>query len=365
MVAILATSGRRRSNRKTRVREPLRTRVTRLLEAALAADVEPGDEGADSEVVPAPRVMAPRVMAWIGAAACLALMFGLVDSYGQYALRTRQFQVRDFQIIGNHRLTETDVIDATGVRSGNGLLQLSPAAIRAKLEQLPWIRAAHVHTELPARLVVEVEEYVPVAIVADGELQLVDDAGHVIAVADRGLHEELPFITGLRLALLHRTPDDSESLLAKHRLRRLLDLIGSWQLNARFELGEVNWDAARGVTLLSATDGAEIRIGHATDDDVPQRFSQIARMLDELDTRGQQLRYALLDDPMQPARGIVSAIAKGVPVAAPPTAAQLPAGPAAVRAPGAAAAAESPKNQHKKRRHRASARASEHKNGRE
>ncbi len=355
MIAILATS-RRPANRKRRPREPLGARFSRIWQAATPSAPSHDPE---SDEIPAPRVMGARILAGLAAVICVGLLASLVGSLDQYRLRTRQFQVRDFEVRGNHRLTDAEIVDATGVRSGNGLLRLEPAAIRGRLEELAWIRRARGPKELPARLVVEVEEFVPVAVVVDRDLVLVDDAGHLIAEATRGRHDELPYLTGLHIADLRREPPDTATLLARRRLKRLLALVGSWDRSDLFALGEINWDAARGITLVSATDGAEIRIGHTGSGDIERRFAQIRRLLTAVNDRKERLRYALLDDDVQPNRGVVRTADKGEWAGLPPLsrAPQRPAGPAERRPPAASPGddegGDRTKNASNKRRRRA------------
>jgi cell division protein FtsQ len=301
MVDILATVRRPRSNR----RRPERNVTDRFARFWRRDDAEKQPTEDDDRGVVPPRLVLARVFAWLGMVLCVALLATLVMSLNTYSTRTRQFQVREFKVIGNHRLDANEVIAATGVTTGNGLFKIDVAAIRQRLEELPWVRQAWVHKQLPARLVLQVEEYVPVVLLADGGMLLVDDSCHLIGRPRPGSHQKLPVVTGISLEDLQREPPNASTLLARRRLRRAIGLIGSWPHSDRFALGEVNWNPVRGITLLSAVDGAEIRVGHASAEDLRRRFSQIDALLAEVERRGRRLRYALLDDPTRPGQAVI------------------------------------------------------------
>ena len=249
-----------------------------------------------------------RVLSWLGMALCVGLTASLVMSLDNYKVRTRQFQVRDFEVVGNHRLSADQVISAAGATVGNDLFKIELSKVRERLEAMPWVRQARARKQLPGRLVLEVEEYVPVVLVAGGEMMLADDTCHLIAPPERGAHYKLPVVTGISIEDLRRDPPNAATLLAQRRLRRAIEMIGAWPHSERFALGEVNWDPVRGITLLSADDGAEIRLGHAKDDALQRRFEQIDALLGDLERRGEQLRYALMDDEGRPGRAVVQTV---------------------------------------------------------
>lgn len=303
MVGILSAFRRSRGNRRRDTRT-LKEQFTALLGADDAA-LQQAREEFGEDVVVVPRLVLPRVFAFVAMALCVALLGGFVMSLDNYNLRTRQFHLCDVEVVGNHRLAPDEVIAASGIAIGHDLFGIDKGQVRRRLEALPWVRQARVRTKLPATLVLEVEEYVPVVLVAGGELFLADDACHLIARPKRGAHLTLPNVTGIAIADLQRDPPNAASLLARRRLRRAIDLVGAWPHSDRFALGEVNWDAVRGFTLMAASDGAELRIGHATGAALQRRFEQIDALLRDVEKRALRLRYALLDDQQRPGNAII------------------------------------------------------------
>ena len=88
-------------------------------------------------------------------------------------------------------------------------------------------------------------------------------------------------------------------------LLRLLEAHAQSPLVERFPLSEVHWDAVLGITLVSARDGAEVRLGRGIEADLPRAFGNVLRVLNQADRDGEWLRYALLDDELRPDRVVV------------------------------------------------------------
>ena len=86
---------------------------------------------------------------------------------------------------------------------------------------------------------------------------------------------------------------------------------------------------------MSRSNGSEIRIGHATGDDLYHRFRQVKGLLDQLQTRKQNLAYLLFDDGIHGN----SAIMRTMPASSQgkkntPDNLVLPAAPSKAKAPG-------------------------------
>jgi len=280
------------------------------------------DEDADPDLVQPPRVMASRVGSWVAALVCLAMVTAVALSFDQYTTRTQRFVVSEFEVNGNLRIDRQAVVAATGVEPGAPLLAVSPAQVRARVETLAWIKRADVQQILPSRLVVQVQEYVPVAMVAAGEILLVDEDGVLFDEVSAGQRHDLPLLTGLPVDALRlgAKEDLVAARLQRDRLRGALALLRQVRRSPvaeRFVLGEVHWDPVQGITLISQRDGAEVRLGHMTREALPRQLDQLSRLLADVDRRGERLRYALMDDERRPERATVHVVDAGAELALP------------------------------------------------
>src|SRR5438309_987396 len=82
------------------------------------------------------------------------------------AARHPYFAVREVVVRDHHRLPADEVRAAAGIAPGTSIWEVDAAAAEARLAGHRWIRAARVRRELPHRVVIEVREERPLAIVA-------------------------------------------------------------------------------------------------------------------------------------------------------------------------------------------------------
>lgn len=277
-----------------------------------------------SEALRLPRVPWVKILGICAALACVMQLVYAAGNFEQYTVRTQQFHVAKFEVAGQKRVERQAIIDASGVKPGASLTALDPVVVQRAVETLPWVRTARVEAQLPSTLLIRVAEYQPFALLLSdtGKLLLVDRGGFVFKEADAGEAIDLPILTGLSAGLSRDVPVVDQNAAkdnAPHTVRetptqrrltdllRLVDAHTASPLAARFPLSEVHWDPVLGTTLISANDGAEIRLGHALETDLGRAFSLVGRLLDRIDRRGEWLQYALLDDDVRQDRAVVRA----------------------------------------------------------
>lgn len=312
-----------------------------------------------------PVVLWPRVVNALAAACTLGLLVAVAFSYDVWSQRTLQFKVRQFVVDGNHWTADAVVIAATALREGSALLGVDERAIAGRVRALPWVRDVEVQVQMPGTLAVKVVEHEPAALVVDGAIWVIDATGRVIKRKASDERVQRVLLSGVAIVdLMPVEPrvmaeaDASLALLADdgriERLGRharavarvnamlaLHDRVLASPLGQRFKIGEVNWDAVVGATLVRDGDGAQVRLGHRDLDDLDHTLELADRLLATLDTRGESLLYALFDDPVHPDRAVVATKRRGS-VANGGAAANIPGGPAGDRAPYAEAIAPQP-----------------------
>lgn len=357
-------------NRRIPKKVPLRERVRSAVDAAKGwlhtlpqrlqhradAAAEHAEPAPDDEVV-LPEASWARRLLWVSAVACALLALALVLSMNDFLARERKGVVSRVLVAGNERVA-TEVIQSAGhTLYGTALMTLDRAAAAKAVERLPWIRRASVEPQLPDAVVIRVVEYEPYALqLSDGKLYIVDKEGYVFKEAAPDEAFDLPILTGMKVQLSRQSeaeeakPVGEEAVAAAKRKvetaeerkqrqeadllrqadrRRLQEVLALLEAHARsslaerFPLSEVHCDPVLGTTLISAKDGAEIRIGRHQERNLQATFTVIERLLAELDARGEWLQYALLDDELHVERAVVQAGPKGRP--RPAAAAEQPA----------------------------------------
>ncbi len=302
-----------------------------------------------AEEIQRPRIPWVKILGVLAVVACVAQLVYAAGNFETYIQRTQNFHVAKFEITGQRRVDRQAIIDASGVKPGASLTSLDPVAVQRAVEALPWVRTARVEAQLPSTLVIHVSEYQPFALLLSdtGKLLLVDRGGFVFKQADAGEAIDLPIITGLSAGLSRdvpvvdqnaakdNAPQTAKETPTQRRLTDMLHLIDAHaasELAARFPLSEVHWDPVLGTTMISANDGAEVRLSRAQEADLRQAFLLVGRLLDRVDRRGEWLQYALMDDDVRQDRAVV----RTLPLPAKPGDELTQAAPAQVGAPATA-----------------------------
>jgi cell division protein FtsQ len=111
--------------------------------------------------------------------------------------RAAGFDVGAVTITGQSRLTEKELLAASGVTSRQSLPFLDASAVRERLMATPLVKSARVMKLYPNRLVIAVEERVPHALwQQDGRVSVISEDGVVIDELRDERYLGLPFVVG-------------------------------------------------------------------------------------------------------------------------------------------------------------------------
>lgn len=124
--------------------------------------------------------------------------------------RSTMFEMRTIEIRGLARLDENEVRRWSRIPPGGALERLDLVTLKARLLAHPWIKDVMLRKVYPDRLVLQVVERVPAAVIADrGVAAVVDPAGAVLhegPAASNALAawRSLPIVRGVGLDALRR-----------------------------------------------------------------------------------------------------------------------------------------------------------------
>jgi cell division septal protein FtsQ len=210
----------------------------------------------------------------------------------EYIMRSGHFYVREVLVSGNQHLGADAVKDLAGIQAGTHVLAADLSEMEDALRTNPWVASARVARELPDRLRVHIDEHVPAAYLALGDLMLVDTSGEPFAIADPRDDQDLPIVTGIR-----EDAFDTEATAAQGRadLRAAINLTrlyGSMGLAGRWGIGEVRVEAGRRLTLVLSGTGTEAVLGTGP---YRQKLYRLEWVLEKLHDEGKSADYVLLD----------------------------------------------------------------------
>lgn len=222
-----------------------------------------------------------------------ALVWGGL-SLRAWALASPTFQLKDVRVSGRARATEGELVRLAGLVPGQNLWRLDTAQLERALSAHPWVRHAEVTRHFPAALSIEIEEHRPEALVALGELYVVDEQGvpfKRLAAAD-GL--DLPLVTGLDRDRYLADPG-----AARARLVEALETMRAYAAlrpGLRDRLSEVRLEPGRALALVTSA-GQEVRLGEGG---LEQKLARLARVRRELGERGLAADVIHLDNRARP-----------------------------------------------------------------
>ena len=153
------------------------------------------------------------------------------------------FAVREIQVRGGENVGGSEIVAMAGLRHGMNMWKIEPADIERKIAKHPWVRRVLVRREFPRRVVIEVEERTPKAIVALGKLYYVDADGVVFKEVGVGESVNFPLLTGFR-------PEELSSSTPASR-KRIQDAVRLGELMAKSKQEEALDKARSGLKGLT------------------------------------------------------------------------------------------------------------------
>ena len=164
------------------------------------------------------------------------------------------FVLGTVQVEGNLRIADADILHLADVQPGESMWDVSPNLVRTRLNAHPWIHRAMVRRDGPGRIVIEVRERKPIAIVRFGQLHYVDRRGHVLGELGAEDSRNLPMITGLE--------GDLRRAYAPVALPRVAQLLRWCERRGSIdELSEIHVDREDGVTMYPLENDVAVHLG--------------------------------------------------------------------------------------------------------
>ena len=201
-------------------------------------------------------------LSWASLGRGLAAALGLVAALAAWpavrdaVCRHPYFAVREVVVRGRGRLGSDEIRRVAGIEPGVSIWNVDCEQAEDRLRHQPWVRSACVRRELPHRVVIQVREERPTAILATTEpaLYYVGAHGRIVAPVGSGEPRDFPYLTGLG----SRDVSGADAF-GPRGIRRALGLL---RLAARAgAVSEIHIDRARGLTLLPVQPTVPIELG--------------------------------------------------------------------------------------------------------
>jgi cell division protein FtsQ len=208
------------------------------------------------------------------------LSVALAHSY--YALLDAPwFRVQEVAIIGLNHLKEDEILNALMIPPDASLLNLKSAQLAKRLEALPWLESSSVQLALPNRIVVEVTEREPLAVIHAGDFYLIDSEGKVVSRSSADQKQGFLLVEGLS----GRNLKEGDAL-PPDALKGLKTLLSALEQSKHWlplnSILECRWNAETGYALHLAKNSVSIQLGW---DDFKQKLHHLQRIFEILEER--------------------------------------------------------------------------------
>jgi cell division protein FtsQ len=202
----------------------------------------------------------------------------------QFIFENQYFSVREIQVHAGGKIGGNEIIALAGLRHGMNLWNIEPTVIEARIAKHPWVRRVLVRRDFPHRVVIDIEERQPKAIVAIGRLYYVDSEGVLFKEVGTGENVQFPMLTGLR-------PEELATSDVRVR-RRIQDAlrVGDLMLQDSHALSEIHFDAPDRLVLYTMEHPVALRMGWGDWEAKRQRLNRILGLW-----KGKEERLASLD----------------------------------------------------------------------
>jgi cell division protein FtsQ len=224
----------------------------------------------------------------------LLAAIGLGLGWGSYQVAaylhtSAALAVRCIEVDGNSRTRLAELERAAGLREGVNIFSFDLDRARRRIEELPWVRDARLRRVVPDRIVVEVEEHQPAALISLEGLYVIDAHGEAFKRLQPGEAIDLPLITGLGREDFTGDPERSRSRV--RRALALMERVERRKCLADRRLAEVHLDALLGTSLVLDPGAVTVRLG----DRPEQRLGLLCHALAAIERHDLAPHTVLLD----------------------------------------------------------------------
>lgn len=210
----------------------------------------------------------------LAAAALLSSVFIFVCSS---VLSSPYFAIKEVAVRGVRELTEKEVLELAKVKPQTNIMGINKEVIASRVAVNPWVKTIYIGRELPDRLVLDIRERKPVALVKEnGVFYLIDGEGHIFKKLSHGDDVDLPVITGVKINLAEKPP------LYADTLKLLETLFTSGDYGFLGTVSEAHLDGVFGLSLLTDS-GLYLKLGR---EDFYGKLNQLKIVLADLEKRG-------------------------------------------------------------------------------
>lgn len=213
----------------------------------------------------------------------LLLSFFLFMSHWVYVylLGDPSFRVREIVVEGGRKISKETLLSLTVVEGMPNLFSVRLKEVVKRLESHPWIEQVRVRKVFPNKILVQVEERKPMAIIQLEELYYIDTQGEIFSLVGERDGYNYPYLTGLTRQVLEMDPVEAKRQITK--ALEFLRIIDREKLPPLEEISEIHMEKVFGIHCFTKTEGLEVRMGW---EDFREKLKRLSLIWSDLRKRG-------------------------------------------------------------------------------
>lgn len=199
---------------------------------------------------------------------CVAVIASMLIFAYNFVIVSPYFQMKETLVRGTERLQSDAVVELTGLKPSQNILMTNLGAVARKVKANPWVKDVSVRRDFPDRLVIEVTERKPVALVERGDgLYFIERDGTAFEKIATGEKTDLPVLTGF-----YRKGAENREMILKSL--ELLDFMASYtEVPEIRHISEIHGDDLFGLSLFA--EGLCLKLGFGEFDTKLRRLKPV------------------------------------------------------------------------------------------
>lgn len=210
----------------------------------------------------------------------LSFLFFLHEVY-MSTIEDPYFSVKEIEVKGYERLSPDTIISMAKIENLPNIFTLNLNDIAKRLELNPWIENIDIRKIFPDKILIQIEERKPMAIVHLEKFYYIDSNGVIFSPVSEMDKFNLPILTGIRGDFSENGKIVAEDLAIK--AIEFLKILEKTKTSPIDEISEIHMDRYFGIHCISLNEGIEIRMGW---DNFEEKLKRLAIIWADLKRRG-------------------------------------------------------------------------------
>jgi len=213
----------------------------------------------------------------------LLLSFFLFSGHWIYAhlLEDPYFRVKEVKVEGGRKVTKETLLSLTVMEGMPNLFSVKLKDVVKQLESHPWVEQVRVRKVFPNKILIQIEERKPMAIVQLEELYYIDTQGEIFSPVGEKDEYNYPYLTGLTRQVLEKDPVEAKRLISK--AMELLRIALQEKVPPLEEISEIHMEKTFGIHCFTRSEGVEVKLGW---EDFREKLRRLSLIWSDLKKRG-------------------------------------------------------------------------------